>query len=281
MSELGNTTGGLSLYARLARVAAKVQPVGKTEKTGGGKGGMSYKYRSVDSLIDAVHPHLAAEQISIGPCKVESAQFGASAGLVVTYRVACPGEEALYQVAAIPSSTGALGMGAAFSYAFKYLIGQLFSIPFEADTDELQHRQHEQLQRLEIEGPAKRPEAVGGGGTPRPRTISHGTPVPPKGVATMPLDVDGSPNGELEGIAEQRVGPMRQSNPAPGGKPLLTESGKRILALLDEYWPVSARGGVNLSDYLDFKTLESLQWIHVIPFILEAKKTFEVYNNAK
>ena len=121
----------------IARVQRDLPAVGKDSQTAAqGR----YSYRSIDGLINALHPLLARHGVVIAPIAQEWLTDDLSRMLVrVTYEISCgfvedpatAGDPVRIQGLGVGAGNDDKNPGKALSYAYKSAISQLFSVPTE------------------------------------------------------------------------------------------------------------------------------------------------------
>lgn len=128
-----------NVYTSIANAAAEVGAVGKHGKMQAGPA--KYNYRTLDDLIDTVHPILAKHKITFTPNTINiidtmekttrsgSVQYHIRA--LVTYRIyGADGDWIEATILAEGTDTGDKAANKMMSAAYKYALGQVLSIPF-------------------------------------------------------------------------------------------------------------------------------------------------------
>lgn len=131
-----------NVYTSIANAAAEVGAVGKHGKMQAGPA--KYNYRTLDDLIDTVHPILAKHKITFTPNSINiidtlekttrsgSVQYHIRA--LVTYRIyGSDGDWIEAEILAEGTDTGDKAANKMMSAAYKYALGQVLSIPFSME----------------------------------------------------------------------------------------------------------------------------------------------------
>lgn len=134
-----------SVYKAVAAVAAEIGAVGKNAKMDAGPA--KYHYRSLDDLINAVHPALTKHGVTFTPHDIQvldiferttrsgSVQYHGRA--MVRYRVYGPeGDFIEAVVLAEGADTGDKLTNKMMSGAYKYVLAQVLSIPYSGVEDQ-------------------------------------------------------------------------------------------------------------------------------------------------
>lgn len=173
----------MNVYEALAEAQNRIGAVGKNARADA----LPFRYRSIDALLGAVHPIFAELGLVISPRvlehETEAFQWGKGktahrVRLVIEYRVMC--KDGSYLPAELCPIVLAEGVddsdkapGKAHSYGLKIALGQLLSIPTEAD-NEARH-------------------------WPEPEPIEHATPELIADVVTRFADLDDKQQAQLAG----------------------------------------------------------------------------------
>jgi len=162
------TTNEMTVYERLAKVQEEIGAVGKDGKVRPKQGqkGPAFNYRGIEQLMNALHPILAKYGVIIVPHVLEhhteDYRGYSNYNLISTVKVAyyvygTEGDTLPHPVIGVGSGVdnSDKSYGKAMSYAYKMAIGQLFSIPTEADNEE--GYTHATVSRQEANRPAEAP----------------------------------------------------------------------------------------------------------------------------
>lgn len=134
-----------NVHAAVAAAAAAIGAVGKNQRMDGG--GVKYKYRGLDDLMDAVHTALTQNGVTFAPHDIQmldAMERTTKSGSVqhhlralVTYRIYGPaGDFITATVLAEGTDTGDKAGNKLMSGALKYALGQVLSIPYSGMEDQ-------------------------------------------------------------------------------------------------------------------------------------------------
>lgn len=137
-----------TVHKAIAAAAAEIGEVGKNAKMQAGPA--KYNYRSIDDLIDAVHPIIAKHGVTFSPDSIHvfdrmekttrsgSTQYHLRA--IVNYHVYGPqGDHIVASVIAEGTDTGDKAGNKLMSGAYKYAISQVLSVPFSMDDQDAEY----------------------------------------------------------------------------------------------------------------------------------------------
>ena len=156
---------GKKIYQAIADVLADVGAVGKDATNTFDK----YKYRSIDAVMNAMHPAMAKHRVFVTPEVIEqsredrtSAKGGAMVYSVAKVRYTFWTDDGSYVQAVVigeGSDRGDKSMNKAMSAAFKYALFQVFCLPTEEMVDsEKDSPEFEQKKQEPKPQPAPQPE---------------------------------------------------------------------------------------------------------------------------
>lgn len=128
---------GKSVFAAVAAVAAEIGAVGKDAQSGKGGDQWSYKYRGIESVMNALHPILARHGVTIVPRVVDGQHEwvkGSDRLSVMHYAYDVYGPDgSMFTGSLVAEGYGQRDKSAviASSYAWRQFVCLLFSIPTE------------------------------------------------------------------------------------------------------------------------------------------------------
>jgi hypothetical protein len=194
-SEQANTDGPTTIHERLAAAVAEVRPVAKDKQFGGGRpGGVSYRYRGIDGLLDAIHGPFARHGVFISPI-VDKAEYETyptadnktmrMARLTMRFRFFGPAGDSVELGPVIGEASDAADKATnkAMSQALKYVLMQAFSIPLEEPDADAEHHERATSSPRYPNEPPSRPDPANheeqwppSGGVPPPTPSSAPSP---------------------------------------------------------------------------------------------------------
>jgi len=130
--------GDVGVIAAISKAITLIHPVAKDSQFKGAKAG-SYPYRSTDALWNALSRPIGEAGLAIIPSSqlvlvpsTQGGQIGQCTALRVNYMIAASdGSYISTSIEMITNPTRPQDIGAAMSYAAKYVLSQTFSVPFD------------------------------------------------------------------------------------------------------------------------------------------------------
>lgn len=165
----------MTVFKALTAVKNELGAISKGDTMKGGS--FSYKYRSIDDVLNKLHPILVNHGVVIVPQLLSKEQQGKVTHVIVNYLVAdSEGNTVTATTPGEGQDSGDKGTNKAMTAAFKVLLTQILAIPFE--TDDPDHYlsnppvSEEKTFAAKPKAPAPAPsvatETVGSGSTSKP-----------------------------------------------------------------------------------------------------------------